>query len=836
MAVNKDFVYDIECYPNYFCIGIEELHGNTKVLYEISEWVNERSKLLKLLIWFKKKRKRMIGFNSLSYDYPVIHYLIHQTNKGMTGAQCAKALHWKGSQIIDTSYEDRFKNMVWEKDRFVKQIDLYRVHHFDNAGVGLKELEFNMRLDKIQDLPIKPNTIVTREQSIALGDYCLNSDVSATKKFAEHTEAKVIFREKLKKDFPKVTLNDSDAKIGSNIVIQELEDRLGDGTCYEYVKGERKPRGTFRSKIVLKDIIFDYIEFDRPEFKALLNFLKGQVIMETKGAFNDIPFDVLGELGQYSGEIAHNKKLDTYHVKKLNVIVDGFQFDIGTGGIHGSVSSQVIVSDKEYVILDLDVKGFYPEVAVKNGLHPKHLTHEFVPVYEIIIDKKDKALPDTLEKAAYKLAGNASYGNSNSVYSPLYDPQFTMSITINGQLLLCMLSEKLMEIPSLTMIQANTDGVTVRLKRSEVDQLNQVWNNWEEMSNLVLEENTYSRMMIANVNNYIAEYDKEVHGEAKLKLKGKYASDLQWNQDFSNLISRKAAVEFLVHGVDIDWFIKDHFHKTKNGHPKNIHDFMLRAKISRTHELIAATDILDHEDETLGDTYKSLDIQSRLILEEKGYESFERAHKELVETGLCTPTKTIKSHCEMGVYLDIKPKVAKAGYMVYLEQDHFPVTTTREKQQRITRYFVSNEGVRLFKLMPPLIEKGKTSTRYSSIEAGQDVTEVNNMRLIDYDEINFQWYVDEALKLVEPLLGLTDEKPKKVVVPKITKKDVPCEVIDLRHPKPVEKEKTDPPWDVDEKIYDINWNGVDGFKNPNSIEVESVKPKRTRSRRRKVAV
>jgi len=34
-----------------------------------------------------------------------------------------------------------------------------------------------------------------------------------------------------------------------------------------------------------------------------------------------------------------------------------------------------------------------------------------------------------------------------------------MTITINGQLLLCMLAERLAVIPSLELIQVNTDGI-----------------------------------------------------------------------------------------------------------------------------------------------------------------------------------------------------------------------------------------------------------------------------------------------------------------------------------------------------------------------------------------
>lgn len=44
----------------------------------------------------------------------------------------------------------------------------------------------------------------------------------------------------------------------------------------------------------------------------------------------------------------------------------------------------------------------------------------------------------------FKLSTNSVYGKSNSEYSFLYDPLYTLKTTLAGQLALCMLSEMLM--------------------------------------------------------------------------------------------------------------------------------------------------------------------------------------------------------------------------------------------------------------------------------------------------------------------------------------------------------------------------------------------------------
>jgi hypothetical protein len=65
-----------------------------------------------------------------------------------------------------------------------------------------------------------------------------------------------------------------------------------------------------------------------------------------------------------------------------------------------------------------------------------------------------------------------------------YDPLFTMSITLTGQLLLCLLAEGLMTIPGLRVLQTNTDGVSVRVPRSQRVMVDLVRGVWQERTGL----------------------------------------------------------------------------------------------------------------------------------------------------------------------------------------------------------------------------------------------------------------------------------------------------------------------------------------------------------------
>jgi len=169
------------------------------------------------------------------------------------------------------------------------------------------------------------------------------------------------------------------------------------------------------------------------------------------------------------------------------------------------------------------------------------------------------------------------YGDSNNQYSPFYDPAYTMKITINGQLSLCLLAEKLLKINGLKIAQVNTDGITVALRRDTEEQYNAVCKAWEQQVKLTLEFADYSAMWIRDVNNYIAQYTN-----GKLKNKGAYEyKDLAWHKNASCLIVPMTAEAHMVRGVDVREFITNHTDRF---------DFMLRTKVPRSSRLVVVND------------------------------------------------------------------------------------------------------------------------------------------------------------------------------------------------------------------------------------------------------
>ncbi len=73
-----------------------------------------------------------------------------------------------------------------------------------------------------------------------------------------------------------------------------------------------------------------------------------------------------------------------------------------------------------------------------------------------------------------------------------------MQITINGQLLILMLAEKLSAL-GCQIIQANTDGITILYKKDLYDNIDSICKDWQTLTKLELEYAKYRKMVIRDV-------------------------------------------------------------------------------------------------------------------------------------------------------------------------------------------------------------------------------------------------------------------------------------------------------------------------------------------------
>lgn len=468
--ISTNWIYDLETFPNIFTAAFLNTRTLERRLFEISDRKNEIQVLLRFLNNLENSNHFLIGFNSMGFDYPIIH-LIMELGLSVRIAD----IYEKAQDIINTPWVNRNKNVI--RSPKIKQIDLFKINHFDNMAksTSLKTLECNMVMDSVEDLPFEVGTDLTHDEMHVLVQYNWH-DVDATYMFYRECEHQISLRENLSKKYSKDFTNSSDSKMGSDIFVLNLE-KAGI-RCYEKSsRGRGKVIQTVRESIALSECIFPYITFEHPEFNRIHQWLKQQVVTETKGVFKD-----------------------------LTCTVEGVEYVIGTGGLHASVSKQLIESNDEYQIVDVDVAAMYPSMAIVNKLYPEHLGVEFCQVYQELFEERKKYPKGSAENAALKIAMNATYGNSGNKYSPFYDLKYLLSTTIGGQLSLLMFVEQLIKTPGLSIVQANTDGITYKVPKVHIAHTRALCVWWEQITGLILEEALYSRFWIKDVNSYIAEY------------------------------------------------------------------------------------------------------------------------------------------------------------------------------------------------------------------------------------------------------------------------------------------------------------------------------------------
>tara|TARA_R110001632_G_scaffold20736_1_gene61706 strand:+ start:1184 stop:3121 length:1938 start_codon:yes stop_codon:yes gene_type:complete len=528
------WVMDYETMTNLF-VGVFQCYSSkeTKIFKIHSSLYNDIEPLVKFLQRNKNLKEKHISFNGINFDSQITEFILKNQVKLVKAdaSDIVDAIYAEAQETISRSNAREFsKYPEWKLS--IEQIDVFKINHWDNNNkrTSLKWAQFAMDWPNLQDMPIHhAERVHTEEEIQMITDYCIN-DVESTKKILHLSKPLIAVRKQIKEKYGLECYNYSNTKIGSQLLLG-LYCEATDKKKYD-VKDLR----TFRNGIPINDILFDYIEFKTPPFQQFLKKLKDKTIYNTKSDF------------------------------KYKLRFKGYEFHYGAGGIHQCIKPDKYLAEGDIIIKDLDVASLYPSIACVNNMYPAHLGPEFFQVYKNeIVDvrlaekKKPKANRDIAIIEGFKEAANASYGNSNSEYSWLYDPKYTMQTTINGQLLVSMLVEDLLiNIPESVLLQTNTDGATMQFDKKYLDKYDEICKEWEKKTKLILEYADYSAMYIWDVNNYISLYT-----DGNTKCKGRFEwEDLQnykyshLHKNKSHLVVAKAIYNYFINGIDPTEYLK----------------------------------------------------------------------------------------------------------------------------------------------------------------------------------------------------------------------------------------------------------------------------------------
>lgn len=527
------YVYDIEVFQNIFHCSVKNTETNDIYKFEISERKNQLRDLVK---FFKQVDKYITwgdyyttninipanvifcGYNNLHYDNPIINYIIEYEDKLMQyniPTICSSIFNL--SKTITTSSEDNIDAWKhWKYQIWFNTFDILTMLYSNKLRVGLKEIQVTMQYPNVQEFVCDWTKPLPLEDFDSMIDYNIN-DIESTSELLNRCKKDVDLRIAIEDEYGVRVLSKDGVNIGMKILTQKYLEKTG--LTWQDIKDLRSPM----SVIPLKDVILPFIKYDSPILQRVLEDMKNQIVSPGRKGYEN------------------------------KFVFNNLRYSVGVGGIHSVNSPEIIIPRDDEMLIDIDVASLYPSMLIEYEFYPRHLGKEFLEVYKQIKDERIEAKHngDKVKNETLKLALNGLSGNLQNEHNFCYSPEAAMRIRINGQLLLLMLAEKLTQI-GCRIVQANTDGLFVLLKKDAYSKVNSICREWEQLTKLTLEEDRFKAMYQYAINDYFA-----ITEDNKVKEKGMFITTVKLGKGLTPKIIPKAVISFFKDGIPVEDTIKN---------------------------------------------------------------------------------------------------------------------------------------------------------------------------------------------------------------------------------------------------------------------------------------
>ena len=421
------------------------------------------------------------------------------------------------SKTITTSSEDNIDAWKhWKYQIWFDTFDILTMLYSNKLRVGLKEIQVTMQYPNVQEFVCDWTKPLPLEDFDSMIDYNIN-DIESTSELLNRCKKDVDLRIAIEDEYGVRVLSKDGVNIGMKILTQKYLEKTG--LTWQDIKDLRSPM----SVIPLKDVILPFIKYDSPILQRVLDDMKNQIVSPGRKGYEN------------------------------KFVFNNLRYSVGVGGIHSVNSPEIIIPRDDEMLIDIDVASLYPSMLIEYEFYPKHLGKEFLEVYKQIKDERIEAKHngDKVKNETLKLALNGLSGNLQNEHNFCYSPFAVMQIRINGQLLLLMLAEKLTQI-GCRIVQANTDGLFVLLKKDVYSKVNSICREWEQLTKLTLEEDRFKAMYQYAINDYFA-----ITEDNKVKEKGMFITAVKLGKGLTPKIIPKAVISFFKDGIPVEDTIKN---------------------------------------------------------------------------------------------------------------------------------------------------------------------------------------------------------------------------------------------------------------------------------------
>ena len=536
-------VYDIEIFPNCFHCCCKDTESDELYKFEISERKNQIDELVDFFHYdhsYELRHTRMFcGYNNHHYDDVIINYIIDYYYKlaDLPYWRICQSLFNMSTIIVEDEDGSREKIKRWKYAHYFESMDLLTMQFSQKLRVGLKTMQVTMHYKNVQEYDGDFGQNLPKDSIDEMIAYNIN-DVESTTELLNRLKEQIELRLFIEQEHGIDCLSMDSVKMAETFLLEEYSKRSG--IPKNVIKEMRSPM----DYIPLKDVILPFIKYKNPKLQDVLEDMKKQIV--------------------------YSKERKGYEKK---FVLSNVVYSVGVGGIHSIHTPKIFHPKDDEHIGHADVTSMYPSLLIKYKWGPRHLGKLFCDIFEDIYYERIEAkrTGQKIKNLFLKIVLNSPTGKMQQEVSWMYDPFNVFKIRINGQLILLMLVDRLLEL-GCEIIQVNTDGVVYRAKNNLKEGIERAISEVEQITQLGFEVDEYEAFYQYAINDYFG-----VLKGGEIEEKGMFITKTKLGKGLAPVVIPKAVMNYFVHKIPVTETIEK---------DKDIRDFLMSQAVDKKFKVI----------------------------------------------------------------------------------------------------------------------------------------------------------------------------------------------------------------------------------------------------------
>lgn len=536
-------VYDIEIFPNCFHCCCKDTETGNIYKFEISERKNMLEEEIK---FFKRPKTLFCGYNNHHYDDVVMNYIIDYQNilASLPYWRICQSLFNLSRTIVEDEDGSRDKLKRWKYAHYFHSMDLLTMQFSQKLRVGLKTMQVTMHYKNVQEYDGDFDQYIPVTEIDKMIAYNIN-DVESTTELLNRLKEQVELRLFIEKEHGIDCLSMDSVKMAETFLLEKYSEKSG--IPKNVIKEMRSPM----DYIPLKDVILPFIKYKNPKLQAVLEDMKKQIV--------------------------YSKERKGYEKK---FVLSNVVYSIGVGGIHSIHTPKIFLPKEDEFIGHSDVASMYPSLLIEYQWGPRHLGKLFCDLFAGLKEERLEAkhTGQTVKNLFLKIVLNSPTGKMQQEVSWMYDPFNVFKIRINGQLILLMMVDRLLEL-GCEIIQVNTDGVVYRAKKALRSRIQEATREVESITRLTFEDDEYEAFYQYAINDYfgVIKGYSETHNPKLIEKKGMFITDTKLGKGLAPVVIPKAVINYFLTKQPVSEFIEK---------DKDIRDFLMTQNVDKKFKVV----------------------------------------------------------------------------------------------------------------------------------------------------------------------------------------------------------------------------------------------------------